>query len=142
MVTSLTHSGKEISMISLLVLLVLKEERMKRKRIKGAATNLLLAHTITKKLHASTFHGKKKKFKRKWKGKPRGNFKTKRACYKCGKTGYFKVNCPKNNGGKEQKEIVMTIIEVLMAELTTNTWWIDLAATRHITKKPRIFCQF
>jgi hypothetical protein len=121
-VTSLTHSGKEISMTFLLVLLVLEEKRMKRNRIEWAAANLLLAHTITKKSHAPIFHGKKKKFKRKWKGKPRGNLKNKRAYYKCGKMGHFKVNCSKNNGGKEQKEIAMTITEVLMVESTTNTW--------------------
>jgi hypothetical protein len=44
-----------------------------------------------------------KKFKRKWKGKPKGNFKNKRACYRCGKTGHFKANCPKTNRGKKQK---------------------------------------
>jgi hypothetical protein len=102
-VTSLTHSGKEISMTSLPVLLVLEEERMKRRRIEGAATNLLLAQTKTQKSNTYKFRGNKKKFNRKWKGKRRGNFKNKRACYRCGKTGHFKINCPKNNGGKEQK---------------------------------------
>jgi methylmalonyl-CoA mutase N-terminal domain/subunit len=96
MVTSLTHSGKEICMTSVPMLLVLEEVRMKRRRIKGAATNLLLARAITQKSHTPTFHGKLKKFKRKWKGKPRGNFKN-----RCGKTGHFKVNCLKNNGGKK-----------------------------------------
>jgi hypothetical protein len=141
-VTSLTHSGKEISMTSLPVLLVLEEERMKRRRIERAATNLLLAQTKTQKLNVSKFRGNKKKFNGKWKGKRRGSFKNKRACYRCGRMGHFKINCPKNNGGKEHKEIAMTITKVLMAEPTTNTWWIDSAATRHITRSREFFCRF
>jgi hypothetical protein len=82
---------------------VLEEERIKRRRIEGAATNLLREQTKTQKSHAPKFHGNKKKFNKKWKGKRRGNLKNKRACYRCGKTGHFKINYPKNNGGKEQK---------------------------------------
>lgn len=66
---------------------------------------------IAEKSHGPTFRGHLKKFKRKWKGKPKGNFKSKRACYKCGETGHFKANCPKNNGSNKQKEIAMTITE-------------------------------
>jgi hypothetical protein len=36
----------------------------------------------------------------------------------------------------------MTITEVLMAELTTNTWWIDSVATRHITRSYEFFVDF
>jgi hypothetical protein len=53
--------------------------------------------------------------------------------------GHFKVKCPKNNGDKKHKEITMTVTEVMMAELTTNSWWIDSAATRHITKCREFF---
>ena len=47
-VTSLTLSGKEVSMVSLLVLLVLEEERMKRGRHEGTSSNMMMAHTIPK----------------------------------------------------------------------------------------------
>jgi hypothetical protein len=94
-VTSLTHSGKVISMASLSMLLVLDEERMKRiRRIEGVATNLLLAHATKLNSHAPTIHEKLKKYKQKWKEKPEGNFKNKRTCYRCGKTGHFKANYP------------------------------------------------
>jgi hypothetical protein len=36
----------------------------------------------------------------------------------------------------------MTITEVMMAEPTTNSWWIDLAATRHITRSREFFVDF
>ncbi|XP_062151838.1 uncharacterized protein LOC133860208 [Alnus glutinosa] len=79
---------------------------------------------------------------RKLTSKTKGNFKNKRACYRCGKTGYFKANCPKTNGGKKQKEIAMTITEVMMVEPTTNSWWIDSATTRHITRSRKFFVDF
>jgi hypothetical protein len=61
-VTSLTLSGKEVSMVSLPMLLVLEEERMKRKRREGTSSNLMMAHTIPQTVQASTFKGKLKKF--------------------------------------------------------------------------------
>ena len=73
MVTSLTHSGKVITLTSLLVLLVLEEEKMKRKRIEGTTTNLLMARATAQNLHAPTFHGKPNKFKRRLKEKSKGN---------------------------------------------------------------------
>ena len=42
-ITYLTHSGREISMVTLLVLLVLEEERMKRRCKEGLSSNLLMA---------------------------------------------------------------------------------------------------
>ena len=48
--------------------------------------------------------------------------------------GHFKVNCPKNNDDKKQKEIAMIVTEVMMAKPNSNSWWIDSAATRHITR--------
>jgi hypothetical protein len=56
--------------------------------------------------------------------------------------GHFKAKCPKNNGGQKQKEIAMTVTEVMMAEPTTNSWWIDSAATRHITRCREFFVDF
>jgi hypothetical protein len=141
-VTLLMLSGKEISMTILPVLLVLEEEQMKRRRIEGLVTNLLLTRATTQNSHALTFNGKPKKFKQKWKEKLKGNLKNKRACYKCGKMRHFKTNNLKNNSGKEQKEIAMTITEVLMVELTTNTWWNNSAATRHITRCREFFVDF
>ena len=36
----------------------------------------------------------------------------------------------------------MTITEVLMAKPTANTWWIDSATTRHITRSCEFFVNF
>ena len=47
-VTTLTHSGKEVTMISLPVLLVLEEERMKRRKSKNQNHNLLMTQTVPK----------------------------------------------------------------------------------------------
>jgi len=40
------------------------------------------------------------------------------------------------------KEIAMTIIEVIMVEPTTNSWWIDLDVTEHIVKGQIFFVEF
>jgi hypothetical protein len=45
-VTSLTLSEKEVSMVSLPVLLALEEERMKRRRREGTSSNIMMAHAI------------------------------------------------------------------------------------------------
>ena len=36
----------------------------------------------------------------------------------------------------------MTIIEAMMAEPTSSSWWIDLVATRHITRGREFFVDF
>ncbi|XP_028119398.1 uncharacterized protein LOC114316901 [Camellia sinensis] len=69
-VTPLTHSEREISMVTLPVLLVLEEERMKRRRKEGLSSNLLMAQSSSQP--QNNFHtpfNKKKttSFKRKWK---------------------------------------------------------------------------
>jgi hypothetical protein len=74
-ITSLTHSGKDISIISLPVLLVLEEERMKRRKREGQTSNLMM--TQAQNPHAPAFKGKSKKFKKKWKGKLKGKKKVK-----------------------------------------------------------------
>jgi hypothetical protein len=56
-VTSLTLSIKDIFMTSLPVLLVLEEERMKRRQKERRATNLLMAQTTSQTSHAPTFKG-------------------------------------------------------------------------------------
>ena len=108
-------------MISLPMLLVLKEERMKRRRREGTSSNMMMAHTIPQNVQVSTFKGKPKKFKRKWKSKPNGKGKPKGACFKCGKVGHFKAKCPKLNGNKRQKEIAMTITKAMMSKPTSSS---------------------
>jgi hypothetical protein len=61
---------------------------------------------MTQTSHASTFKGKLKKFKGKWKGEPKGELKIKGACYKCGKMGHFNANYPRNNGSKRQENCI------------------------------------
>jgi hypothetical protein len=36
----------------------------------------------------------------------------------------------------------MTITTILMAELTTNIWWVDSVATRHIIRSHKFFVNF
>jgi hypothetical protein len=120
-ITSLTHSGKDIFIISLPVLLMLEEERMKR-GTKGQSNNLMMAQNNAQTSHAPVFKGKSKKFKNKWKSLVEMLKKTKGACFKCDKMGRFKVNCPNNNGDKKHKEITMTITEVMKAKPTSNSW--------------------
>ena len=137
-ITSLTHSGKDISIISVLVLLVLEEEMRKKRRRKRQSDNLMMAQNYAQTSHAPAFKGKPKKFKKNWKGKSKGQKKVKWACFKCSKMEHFKVDCPMNNDNKKQKEIAMTITKVMMAELTSNSWRIDSTATKH-TKGNREF---
>uniref|UniRef100_A0A2N9F562 Reverse transcriptase Ty1/copia-type domain-containing protein n=1 Tax=Fagus sylvatica TaxID=28930 RepID=A0A2N9F562_FAGSY len=90
-VTSLTHSGKELAMTTLSVLLMLEEDRMKRRKRDNASR-------------------------------------------------HYKINCllnkrPKNKG----KEIAMTIIEALVIESPSTSWWVDSAATRHIVRNRELF---
>jgi hypothetical protein len=59
-----------------------------------------------------------------------------------GKARHFEANCPKNNASKKLKEIAMTITEVMMSEPTTNSWWIDSSATRHIIRSQEFFLDF
>jgi hypothetical protein len=141
-VTSLTISGKDVSMVSLPMLLILEEERMKTRRREGTSSNMINAHTISQTVQAFTFKGKPKKFKRKWKSKPKGKNKPKGACFKCGKVRHFKAKCPKLNGNKRQKEIAMTITEVMMAKPTLSSWWIDSVAIRHIARSREFFVDF
>jgi hypothetical protein len=60
-INSLTHSGKDIFIISLPVLLLLEEERVKRRR-EGQSSNILMAQNYAHTSHAPAFKGKPKKF--------------------------------------------------------------------------------
>lgn len=69
-ITSLTHSGREISMVTLPVLLVLEEERMKRRRKEGLSFNLLMTQSSPQPQNNTHTPFNKKKttfFKKKWK---------------------------------------------------------------------------
>ena len=55
-VTSLTHSGKELAMTTLHVLLMLEEDRMKRKKRDNASSSLIIAQSS----HATPFKPKYK----------------------------------------------------------------------------------
>ena len=55
-VTSLTHSGKELAMTTLPVFLMLKEERMKRNKRDNASSSLMMAQSS----HATQFKPKYK----------------------------------------------------------------------------------
>ena len=95
-ITSLTHSGNEVTMISLPVLLVLEGERMKRRNKDSESSNLLMAQdkrSTQNKMKPKQF--KKKKWLKRKQNKPfSGN------CFKCGKKGHCKSQCP--NKGKAQ----------------------------------------
>jgi hypothetical protein len=121
-INSLNHSGKDIFIISLPVLLVLEEERVKKRR-EGQSSNLLMAQNYAHTSHALAFKGEPKKFKKKWKVKLKDEKKVKGACFKCSKIGHFKVNCPKTNRDKKQREMAMPVTEVIMVELTSNSRW-------------------
>jgi hypothetical protein len=54
-ITSLTHSRKDISIIFLPILLVLEEERMKRRRREGPSSNLIMAQNYAQTSHAPVF---------------------------------------------------------------------------------------
>ena len=69
-ITSQIHSGREISMVTLPIFLVLEEERMKRRRKEGLSSNLLMAQSSPQpQNNTHTPFNKKKKtfFKQKWK---------------------------------------------------------------------------
>uniref|UniRef100_A0A2N9F1W8 CCHC-type domain-containing protein n=1 Tax=Fagus sylvatica TaxID=28930 RepID=A0A2N9F1W8_FAGSY len=139
-VTSLTHSGKELAMITLPVLLMLKEDRIKRMKRDNTSSSLMMAHSS----HANQFKPKNKfkhkRFKKQWTKKPRQEFKRRDVCYRCDEKGHYKINCPLNKKPKNKgKEIAMTIIEALVIESPPTSWWVDSAATRHIVRNRELF---
>ena len=44
--------------------------------------------------------------------------------------------------GKVKRKSKEHVTEVMMAEPTSNSWWIDLAATKHITRDREFFVDF
>uniref|UniRef100_A0A2N9F2S2 CCHC-type domain-containing protein n=1 Tax=Fagus sylvatica TaxID=28930 RepID=A0A2N9F2S2_FAGSY len=139
-VTSLTHSGKELAITTLPVLLILEEDRMKRKKRDNASSGLMMAQSS----HANQFKPnnkfKHKRFKKQWKKKPRQEYKPRDVCYRCGEKGHYKINCPLNKRSKNKgKEIAMTITEALVIESPPTSWWVDSAVTRHIARNRELF---
>uniref|UniRef100_A0A2N9J933 Uncharacterized protein n=1 Tax=Fagus sylvatica TaxID=28930 RepID=A0A2N9J933_FAGSY len=124
-VTSLTHSGKKLAMTTLPVLLMLKEDRMKRRKRDKFKPKYKFKH---------------KRFKKQWTRKPRQENKPRDACYQCGERGHYKINHPLNKRPKNKgKEIAMTITEALVIESPPTSWWVDSAATRHIARNRELF---
>ena len=136
-VTTLTHSGKEVTMISLPVLLVLEEERMKRRKSKNQNHNLLMTQTIPKskppkrQWKNTSIPYKKRKFQKRWPKKQINNGRLKNVCYHCGRFGHIRKNCPNynnnnnNNKNNGTKQIIMTISEAMIIKPLSDNWWID-----------------
>ena len=133
-VTTLTHSGKEVTMISLPVLLVLEEERMKRRKSKNQNHNLLMTQTIPKskppkrQWKNTSIPYKKRKFQKRWPKKQINNGRLKNVCYHCGRFGHIRKNFPNynnnnNNKNNGTKQIIMTISEAMIIEPLLDNWW-------------------
>ena len=63
-VISLTHSGKELAMTTLSVLLMLEEDRMKRRKRDNASSSLMLAQSSHTNQFKPKYKFKHKKFKK------------------------------------------------------------------------------
>ena len=124
-------------MISLPVLLVLEEERMKRRKSENKNHNLLMTQTIPKskprQWKNTSFPYKKRKFQKRWPNKQRNKGRPKNACYHCERFGHIRKNCPNynnnNNKNNGTKQIIMTISEAMIIKPLSDNWWIDTAAT-------------
>ena len=127
-------------MTTLPVLLMLEEDRMKRRKRDNTSNSLMM----TQSSHATQFKPKykfkHKRYKKQWTRKPRQEYKSRDVCYRCGEKGHYKINCPLNKRPKNKgKEIAMTITEALVIESPPTSWWVDSAATRHIARNRELF---
>ena len=139
-IISLTHSGKELAMTILPVLLMLEKDRMKKRKRDNASSSLMM----TQSSHATQFKPKykfkHKRFKKQWTRKSRQENKPRDACYRCGERGHYKINYLLNNKPKNiGKEIAMTIIEALVIESPSTSWWVDSTTTRYIARNRELF---
>ena len=95
-------------MISLPVLLVFEEERMKIKITNWwwlkQFLNQELLNDNGKIHHFHIYIKKKKKNQRKWPNKQRYNGKPKYACYVCGRFGHIRINYPNYNNNNKNNE--------------------------------------
>ena len=80
-VTSLTLSGKELAMTTLHVLLMLEEDRMKRRKRDNASSSLMIAQFSHAIQFKPKYKFKHKRFKKKWTRKSRQENKPRDACY-------------------------------------------------------------
>ena len=57
------------------------------------------------------------------------------SCYFCGKKGHVKKDCIKRKAWFEKRGINISFVcyESNIAEVPSNTWWIDFGATTHVT---------
>uniref|UniRef100_A0A2N9F1D3 CCHC-type domain-containing protein n=1 Tax=Fagus sylvatica TaxID=28930 RepID=A0A2N9F1D3_FAGSY len=139
-VTSLTHLGNKLAMTTLPILLMLEEDRMKRRKRDNASSRLMMAQSSHATQFKLKYKFKHKRFKKQWTRKSRQENKPRDACYRCGERGHYKINCPLNKRPKNKgKEIAMTISEALVIESPPTSWWVDSAATRHIARNRELF---
>jgi hypothetical protein len=104
-------------MTTLLVLLMFKEDRMKRRKRDNASNSLMMAQSSNATQFKPKYKFKYKRFKKQWTRKPRQECNPRDVCYQCGERGHYKINCPLNKRPKHKgKEIAMTIIEALVIE--------------------------
>uniref|UniRef100_A0A2N9HAA9 CCHC-type domain-containing protein n=1 Tax=Fagus sylvatica TaxID=28930 RepID=A0A2N9HAA9_FAGSY len=142
-VTSLTHSSKELAMTTLPVLLMLKEDRMKRRKRDNASSSLMMAQYSHANQFKPKYRFKHKRFKKQWTRKPRQEYKSRDVCYRCGEKGHYKIYCPLNKRPKNKgKEIAMIITEALVIESPPTSWWVDSATTRLIARNRELFVDF
>ena len=80
-VTSLTHSGKELAMTTLSVLLMVEEDRMKRRKRDNASSSLMMAQSSHTNQFKPKYKFKYKQFKKQWTRKPRQKNKLRDTCY-------------------------------------------------------------
>ena len=114
-----------------------------RLRQEGNHTVMMVAQGAQKK---KPKFGKGKKFPPKQNDGPgesskgqKGNFAIK--CYFCGKKGHVKKDCSKRRAWFEKKGMNLSFVcsETNLAEVPSNTWWIDSGATTHVSNSMQGF---
>ena len=108
-----------------------------RLREEGRQTALTVTHGAIKKKKGKFVKSKKNPPKKKNElgedNQAKNSFTVK--CYFCGKKGHVKKDCSKRKAWFEKKGNKFSFVcyESNLAEVPSNTWWIDSGATTHIT---------